>query len=71
MMACMDSVTDLGATVKGSKDEVKKNPSLTSYKTASDIYNRLSRRFYLTPADRAGVTIEKPKAKNGKEKFFK
>jgi len=70
LMVCQDSINDLGAVVKGSKDEIKKNPSLTSYKMASDIYNRLSRRFYLTPADRAGVTIERPKAKNGKEKFF-
>ena len=71
MMVAQDSINDLGATVKGSKDEIKKNPSFTTYKMGSDIYNRLSKRFYLTPGDREGVIIEKPKAKkNGKEKFF-
>lgn len=70
MMLCQDEINEQGANVRGSQDEIKKNPALTSYKSASDIFNRLSRRFYLTPLDRAGVTIEKPKPKNGKEKFF-
>ncbi|MBU3953350.1 MAG: phage terminase small subunit P27 family [Proteobacteria bacterium] len=71
MMVAQDSINTLGATVAGSQDEIKKNPSFTTYKMGADIYHRLSKRFYLTPGDRAGVTIEKPTVKdNGKGKFF-
>lgn len=71
MTMAMDSINELGATVKGSKDEIKKNPSFSTYKMASDVYNRLSKKFYLTPGDRAGVTIEKPKViTDGKGQFF-
>ncbi|PIE71623.1 MAG: phage terminase small subunit P27 family [Deltaproteobacteria bacterium] len=71
MQASLDAVNESGVNVRGSQDEVKKNPALTTYKNASDIYHRLSRKFFLTPGDREGVKIEKPKqADNGKGKFF-
>ena len=70
MMLAQDSINKLGAIVKGSQDEIKKNPSFTTYKMASDIFNRLSKRFYLTPADRSNVSIEAPKKQSHAEKFF-
>lgn len=70
MLQAESGILEHGATVKGSQDEVKKNPSFTTYKMASDIFNRLARRFYLTPLDRAGVELQPPKKTNGKDKFF-
>lgn len=70
MMVSQDGIVEHGATVKGSKDEIKKNPSFTTFKMASDIFQRLSKRFYLCPADREGVKIEKPMKANEKEKYF-
>jgi len=71
MMTAQDGILEHGSVVKGSKDEIKKNPSFTNFKMAADIFHRLSKRFYLCPADREGVNIEKPVKKgDGKEKYF-
>ena len=71
LMTASDGIFEHGSVVKGSKDEIKKNPSFTNFKMAADIYHRLSKRFYLCPADREGVNIQKPiKRDNGKEKYF-
>lgn len=70
MMTAQDGILEHGSVVRGSKDEIKKNPSFTNFKMAADIFHRLSKRFYLCPADREGVKIEKPVAKNEKEKYF-
>ena len=70
MMVAQDGIIQLGATVKGSQDAIKKNPSFTTYKMASDIFERLSKRFYLTPRDRDGVTFKKQEIDNGKKKYF-
>ena len=70
MQVSLDEVNRNGVNVLGSQDEVKKNPALTTYKNASDIFHRLPKRFYLTPADRCGVTMETPKAANGKQTYF-
>ena len=70
MQMSLDSVNESGLNVQGSHDDIKKNPALTTYKNASDIFHRLTKRFYLTPADRKGVELKKPIKKNGKEKYF-
>jgi len=70
MNVSLDSINELGATVQGSQDEVKKNPSFTNYKMASDIFTKLSKRFYLCPQDRAGVRIEKQVVDETEAKFF-
>lgn len=70
MLEAQNGILEYGSVVKGSKDEIKKNPSFTNFKMAADIFHRLSKRFYLCPADREGVKIEKPKKSNGKEKYF-
>ena len=70
MQMSLDSVTDSGLNVPGSKHEIKKNPALTTYKNASDIFHRLSRRFYLTPLDRRGVELKRPEPVNEKARFF-
>lgn len=70
MLEAQNGILEFGSVVKGSKDEIKKNPSFTNFKMAADIFHRLSKRFYLCPADREGVKIEKPEKSNGKEKYF-
>ena len=70
MQISLDSVNASGVNVPGAKHEIKKNPALTTYKNASDIYHRLSRKFYLSPMDRAGVELKKPVKVNPKDKFF-
>jgi P27 family predicted phage terminase small subunit len=70
MLAAQDGILEYGSVVKGSKDEIKKNPSFTNFKMASDIFLKLSKRFYLCPADREGLKIEKPVKANGKEKKY-
>ena len=71
MQMSLDTVNSSGMNVQGKQDEVKKNPALTTYKNASDIFFRLSKKFYLSPGDRQGVDLKpKPKA-NEKEKYFK
>ena len=70
MQMSLDSVNSSGVNVRGSQHEIKKNPALTTYKNASDIFHRLTKRFYLTPADRKGVELKKPKKANEKEKYF-
>jgi len=70
MMTSQDGIAEHGATVKGSKDEIKKNPSFTTYKMASDIFAKLSKRFYLTPSDREGIKLKIPEKKNGKTTYF-
>lgn len=70
MQMSLDSVNADGLNVQGSQDDIKKNPALTTYKNASDIFHRLSKRFYLTPADRKGIELKKPKKANEKEKYF-
>ena len=70
MQMSLDSVNADGLNVQGSQDDIKKNPALTTYKNASDIFHRLSKRFYLTPADRKGVELKKPQKANEKEKYF-
>ena len=70
MQKSLDSVNADGLNVKGSSAEIKKNPALTTYKNASDIFFRLSKKFYLSPGDRHNVDLKpKPKA-NEKEKYF-
>ncbi len=70
MMQSLDSVNKDGINVRGSKDEIKKNPALTTYKNSNDIYCRLMKKFYLTPDDRKGVKLQKPKKDNVKQKYF-
>jgi len=70
MQESLDAVTASGVNVEGRQGEIKKNPALTTYKNASDIYHRLSKKFYLTPLDRKGVDLKKPEKANEKEKFF-
>jgi P27 family predicted phage terminase small subunit len=70
MMTSQDAIAKEGATVKGSKDEIKKHPGFTTYKMASDIFTKLSKRFYLAPSDREGVKLNKPEKKSGKKKYF-
>ena len=70
MQMSLDSVNSDGLNVQGSQDDIKKNPALTTYKNASDIFHRLSKRFYLTPADRKGVELKKPEKTNPKGKYF-
>lgn len=70
MNVSLDNINTMGAVVTGSKDEVKKNPSFTNYKMASDIFTKLSKRFYLCPQDRAGVRIEKQVVDETEAKFF-
>ena len=71
MQKSLDSVNESGLNVKGSSDDIKKNPALTTYKNASDIFHRLTKRFYLTPGDRKGVDLKKPVEDNGKGTYFK
>ena len=70
MQAALDEVNRSGVNVPGSQDEVKKNPALTTYKNASDIFHRLSRRFYLAPTDRSKVDLRPAEKANDKEKYF-
>lgn len=70
MNESLDTVNKSGINVTGSQDEIKKNPALTTYKNASDIFNRLSKRFFLSPLDRKGVELQPQKQGNEKDKFF-
>lgn len=70
MMTAQDGIVEHGATVKGSKDEIKKNPSFTTFKMASDIFAKLSKRFYLAPSDREGIKFNRPEKKNVKAAYF-
>jgi len=70
MLEAQNGILEFGSVVRGSKDEIKKNPSFTNFKMAADIFHRLSKRFYLCPADREGVKIEKPEKSSGKAQYF-
>ena len=70
MQRSLDAIESEGVNVKGRGDEMKRNPALTTYKNASDVYNRLARKFYLTPQDRKGAELRAPRKTNAKDVFF-
>jgi len=71
-VAAVKHVKEHGMTITTPKGFLAKNPMVTIMNEAWKRVHEGSQQFGLTPASRSRVHVSKtPKAKDGKEKFFK
>jgi len=65
MMEALAEVDKAGMNVSGSRDEVKKNPSSSVFKSASEIFLKYASQFGILPGARANWDI----SSNGPDMF--